>query len=85
VTALTVGGGLAVGLAFPQNIEQRALLARISGKPWEAVEGTDGVEVGPWLVIAPDDTVPIRIGQSEMGQGVMTSCAMMVAEELECD
>ena len=36
-------------------------------------------------MIAPDDTVTIRVGQSEMGQGVITSCAKMVAEELECD
>ena len=36
-------------------------------------------------MIAPDDTVTIRVGQSEMGQGVITSCAKMLAEELECD
>src|ERR1051325_10979039 len=42
-------------------------------------------EINAWIVIAPDDTVTIRIAQTELGQGVWTSNAMMVAEELQCD
>jgi isoquinoline 1-oxidoreductase subunit beta len=42
-------------------------------------------EINAWIVISPDDTITIRIGQSELGQGVWTSNAMMVAEELQCD
>lgn len=42
-------------------------------------------ELNAWIVIAPDDTVTIRIAQTELGQGVWTSNAMMVAEELQCD
>src|SRR5207249_10935283 len=86
VTALSAAGGLAIGLAFPKNkAEAAAVAARIPGKPWESVAARSDIEVGPWLMIAPDDTVTIRIGQSEMGQGVITSCAKMIAEELECD
>src|SRR5262245_64823649 len=44
-----------------------------------------GPEITAWIVIAPDDAVTIRIAKSEMGQGVMTGLAMLVAEELECD
>ena len=36
-------------------------------------------------MIAPDDTVTIRIAQTELGQGVWTSNAMIVCEELQCD
>jgi isoquinoline 1-oxidoreductase beta subunit len=36
-------------------------------------------------VIGPDDRVLIRVNQSELGQGVMTSNPMMICEELECD
>jgi isoquinoline 1-oxidoreductase beta subunit len=86
VTTLAVGGGLALGLSFPKNEAERADIAvRLSGRPWESLAGKNDIEVGPWLMIAPDDTVTIRVGQSEMGQGVITSCAKMVAEELECD
>src|SRR5919199_1284877 len=42
-------------------------------------------EINAWIVIAADDTVTIRIAQTELGQGVWTSNAMMVAEELQCD
>ena len=42
-------------------------------------------EVNAWVVVAPDETVTIRIAQTELGQGVWTSNAMMVAEELQCD
>jgi isoquinoline 1-oxidoreductase beta subunit len=42
-------------------------------------------EVNAWIVIAPDDTVTIRIAQTELGQGVWTSNAMIVCEELQCD
>ncbi len=53
-------------------------------KPWTPpVEG--GQEVNAWLIIGSDDTVTIRVAQSEMGQGVFTSMPMIVAEELECD
>ncbi len=42
-------------------------------------------EVNAWVVIAPDDTVTIRVARSEMGQGTLTGLAQLVAEELECD
>ena len=42
-------------------------------------------EINAWIIIEPDDTVIIRIAQTELGQGVWTSNAMMVCEELQCD
>src|SRR5262249_5090049 len=42
-------------------------------------------ELNAWVTIAPDDTVTIRVAQTEQGTGVFTSCPMMVAEELQCD
>ncbi len=38
-----------------------------------------------FLRIAPDDSVSVILAHSEMGQGIWTTMAMLVAEELECD
>src|SRR5690606_2829259 len=38
-----------------------------------------------WVTISPDNTVTIRFGSTEMGQGVMTSLPMILAEELDAD
>ncbi len=54
------------------------------GASWYDAESTTP-EINAWIVIAPDDTVTIRIAQTELGQGVWTSNAMMVCEELQCD
>ena len=49
----------------------------------EAAEATP--EVNAWVVIRPDETVVVRIGRVEMGQGTLTGLAQLVAEELDCD
>jgi isoquinoline 1-oxidoreductase beta subunit len=38
-----------------------------------------------WISVAADGSVILTIGKSEMGQGVRTSLAMLLAEELEAD
>ena len=38
-----------------------------------------------WVRVATDGTVTVIIDKSEMGQGILTGLAMLVAEELECD
>ena len=86
VTTLTVGGGFALALTFPRiRVEADAKVAKIPDKPWESLVGKGETEISPWLVVAPDDTVTIRVAQSEMGQATFTSCSKMVCEELECD
>src|ERR1700730_5688929 len=73
VSAVALGGGLALGLDLP------------FGGP-QVIRAQDGSpEVNAWVVIRPDDTVVIRIARSEMGQGSLTGLAQLVAEELECD
>jgi isoquinoline 1-oxidoreductase beta subunit len=53
------------------------------GAPWH--QDSIGPEINAWIVINLDETVTIRIAQTELGQGVWTSNAMMVCEELQCD
>ena len=48
-------------------------------------DGTQAVALNGWIRIAPDDTVTLAMPRAEMGQGVYTALAMLVAEELDCD
>ncbi|MBZ5539277.1 MAG: xanthine dehydrogenase family protein molybdopterin-binding subunit [Acidobacteriia bacterium] len=73
-TTTAVGAGLVLELYLPGKHE--ALAAELSGKP---------VAVNAWVRIAPDGTATILIDKSEMGQGVMTSLAMVLAEEMDLD
>src|SRR4051794_16907193 len=74
------GGAMVLGFYLPSNGVQAQ---PIQNQPWYRDPMVP--EINAWLTIAPDDTVTIRVGQTEMGTGVFTSCPMMVAEELQCD
>src|SRR5215471_20986642 len=75
-----VGGALVLGFHLP------ATRARADAIPREpSYRDATVPEINAWLTIAPDDTVTIRVAQTEMGTGVLTSCPMMVVEELQCD
>ena len=41
--------------------------------------------LGDWLRIGPDGTVTVHSGKVELGQGILTALAQMVAEELDID
>jgi nicotinate dehydrogenase subunit B len=42
----------------------------------------DPPEIGAWLTFAPDGAVEVHCGKAEVGQGIRTSLAQAVAEEL---
>jgi len=71
----TAAGGLALGVSLP--MASRFAQANTTGA------GNNVIDL--WLRIDPDNQVTIMIANSEMGQGVYTSMAMLVAEELEVD
>src|ERR1700746_2071627 len=48
-------------------------------------EAAGPFEPNIWVKIGPDDVVTITLTQLEMGQGVMTSMPMLLAEELDAD
>jgi isoquinoline 1-oxidoreductase subunit beta len=80
-TAAAATGGLVVGFWMPQRAAGQIM--NPEGATWATEPHVK--EINAWVVVAPDDTVTIRIAQTELGQGVWTSNAMMVAEELQCD
>jgi len=81
IATAAAGGGLMLGFCLPSRPAQAAAVAP---QPWTA-PAASGAEINAWLIIGSDDTVTIRVAQSEMGEGVFTSMPMLVAEELECD
>jgi isoquinoline 1-oxidoreductase beta subunit len=63
------GAGLLVGFRLPSR---------------HAPLGDDFAPSG-WIHIGPDDQVTLAIDKSEMGEGIMTSMRMVLAEELDAD
>ncbi len=68
------GAGLVIGFYLPGKLEALAT-SPVAGP----------VAINAWVRIATDDSVTLLIDKSEMGQGVITSLAMLLAEELELD
>lgn len=77
VAGAVVGGGLAVGYGV------------LSGEPdkaaFSATTEEGEVALNAWVKIDKDGHVTIAIPRQEMGQGVLTALAMLVAEELDAD
>ena len=75
-TFAVAGGSFVLGI--PRSDAQQAFDPETSpGKPADAFEY--------WIEITPNNVITIFIHAAEMGQGVMTSVAQFVAEELEAD
>ncbi len=70
------GGGLLVGYGL---FKPRDLLGSASVLPVANGE----VALNAWLKLAPDGRVTVAVPRAEMGQGVYTALAMLVAEELD--
>ncbi len=68
-----IGGGLVLGMHFA---DKRAARGAASGGPFSP---------NAFVRIAPDDSITVIIGKSEMGQGIYTGLAMALAEELDVD
>jgi isoquinoline 1-oxidoreductase beta subunit len=67
-------GGLIISFNLPES-RVRGLLAA----------GAEPFEPNAFIRIATDDSITMVIHKSEMGQGVYTSLAMLMAEELDAD
>src|SRR5881275_3296813 len=74
-TTTAAGGGLMIGGYFAGVLDRES----------EELLAAGSFEPNIWLKINSDDTVRIMLSQLEMGQGVMTSMPMLLAEELDVD
>ena len=73
IKTVAAGAGLAIGF-------------RLGDGPLAAAPpSTEPFAPNAWIRITPDNIVTIIVDKSDMGQGVLTSMPMLIAEELEAD
>ncbi len=75
-SAGVVGGGVALGLALSPN--------RLKIYQDSVADGNETI-LNTWVKLTPDNKITVIIPHSEMGQGVGTGLAQMLAEEMEAD
>src|SRR5215469_16098305 len=61
-----------------------ALSGGVAGRIGEAL-AADAAKLNAWVTIGADNTITILCPMAEMGQGVLTSLPLMLAEELDAD
>jgi isoquinoline 1-oxidoreductase beta subunit len=66
--------GLVIGFHVPESRGAGAAAPKPAAPP-----------VNAFLRIGTDDSVTVMLAHSEMGQGIWTGLAMLIAEELDCD
>ncbi len=83
------GGGLLLTIHLPGCGRENGHGAAPEEARVPSAHGTPapehGFAPGAWLTIHPDDTATITVAKSEMGQGVRTTLALIVAEEADLD
>jgi len=78
LSGAAVTGGLVVGYGYiALDDGDAATKFAASGQPASPLNA--------WLKITPDGTVICGIHRAEMGQGITTTLAMLLAEELDAD
>ncbi len=79
-TFLKIGAAAGGGLLIGFEMTEAARLAQAAG-----AQADSAFAPNAWIRLAPDGTVTIKVGSSEMGEGTMTAIPMLAAEELDAD
>lgn len=75
---LLIGGGVGAGLLIAWSVWPRTYLPNLTANPGETI-------FGAWIKIGTDGHVTVAVPQAELGQGVFTAFAQLVADELGAD
>jgi isoquinoline 1-oxidoreductase beta subunit len=76
-TGVLAGGTLILGIAIRPGNRSAKVAGLIANK------GDTVINI--WLKISPDNIITVIIPHSEMGQGIHTTLAMMLADEMDAD
>jgi isoquinoline 1-oxidoreductase beta subunit len=76
IGAAAVAGGVAVGYWY---------VSRPYANPLEGELAEGEATFNPYVKIAPDNTITVIAPRAEMGQGISTTLAALVAEELDVE
>ena len=75
---LLIGGGAGLGLLVAWAVWPRTYLPNLTAEAGETI-------FGAWLKIGTDGHVTVAVPQAELGQGVFTAFAQIVADEMGAD
>lgn len=79
IGAAIVGGALAIGV-------YRFYRPRDRLRPPSALgAGTSDTILTAWIRLSPDGTVTVQVPRQEMGQGIVSTLALLAAEEMDAD
>ena len=78
LSTVAAAGGLTIGWAFLPPRQRLTTTRPLAVRP-------DEVALNGWVKIGADDGVAIVMTKSEMGQGIHTGLAMLLADELDAD
>ncbi len=78
---MKLGGGLAVALVSGDALAAPAVKRIVEGRPLSD-RATPTDQIAAWLHIGADDSITVYTGKVEVGQGIRTSLAQELAEEL---
>jgi isoquinoline 1-oxidoreductase beta subunit len=76
-TGVLAGGTLAIGTAIRPG-DRRSKVAGL-------IAGDEDTVLNVWVKIAPDNTITAIVPHADMGQGVHSTLAMMLADEMDAD
>jgi len=89
--AAGAGGALLVGFYLPGCSRSDPPAARAQDPQGSGTvrrdtgDQPDGYAPNAWIRVDPDNSVTLMVASSEMGQGVMTSIPMLIADEMNAD
>ena len=81
-TGAAVTGGLVIAFSLPMGMGKAAFAA---GAATTNLDFSSAALPNAFVKIANDNSITLIINKLEMGQGVNTSLAQLIAEELECN